>query len=241
MLKNNYFLIGGKNSVTEVIKKKPNTVNLIICTKPLENEVQLILKDQKKNLKILVWEKTKIDKLFEGNFNHQGIACSISKNFINKKYILDNTVKDIVIFEELYDLRNIGSIIRSGLAFNIKNYFFNKKNLGRNFEKIYKTSSGYAASINAHEYNNLSNLLINLKDKGFWIVGLENSSQSKSIYKFQWPEKSAIVIGNEHYGLKKLTRSKCDFLLKIPISNEVESLNVANAFSIVVAKKNAPF
>lgn len=74
----------------------------------------------------------------------------------------------------------------------------------------------------------------------FWFFGLDGDEGSHSIYEINWPKKIAIIIGNENFGLKKLTKSSCDYLVKIPISNEVESLNVSSAFAIAMAIKKRP-
>jgi 23S rRNA (guanosine2251-2'-O)-methyltransferase len=241
MLKNNKSIIGGKNSVLETISKKPDTIKHIICSASRENEIKSFLdKRNLNNLKVLVWNKNKIDKLFNNNLNHQDIACEIKDNVVKKNINLVNTVNEIIIFEELYDLRNVGSIIRTGLAYGVKHYFLNKRNVKGNFDKIYKSSSGYSAHVNIFEYTNISNLIKNLKKQDFWFVALDNSSENISIDRFDWPRKTAIILGNENYGIKKLTKSNCDYFVKIPIANEVESLNVSNAFSILISKKKAP-
>ena len=240
MSKNKTFFIGGKHPVFEIIKSKPNIVNFVICTQNKLNETLKYLKEVKLNKKVHVWDSIKINSLFDNTFNNQGIACNINQiNFKNYKE-LKNEINDVILFEEFYDVRNIGSIIRTGLAFGIKSFFFNKKNTKSGYEKILKTSTGYAAAIDAYEYTNLATQIENLKKKNFWCVALDNSKESSSIYKFDWPKKTAIVLGNEHFGVRKLIKLKCDYLIKIPINKNIESLNVSNALAITLVIKNAP-
>ena len=240
MSKNKTIFIGGKHPVFEIIKSRPDIVNFIICTENKLNETLKYLKEVKSNKKAHVWDSIKINALFDNTFNNQGIACNINQiNFKNYKELKDE-INEVILFEEFYDVRNIGSIIRTGLAFGIKSYFFNKKNTKANYEKILKASAGYAAVIDAYEYTNLATQIENLKKKNFWCIGLDNSRESSSIYKFDWPKNTAIVLGNEHFGIKKLIKSKCDFLIKIPISKNIESLNVSNALAITLAIKKTP-
>ncbi len=76
------------------------------------------------------------------------------------------------------------------------------------------------------------------KKIGFWISGLD-SNANQNIYKFDWPAKNIIIVGNEHSGLKLLTKKNCDYLLNIPIDKSVESFNVSNALAITLAIKKS--
>ena len=238
--KKNEFFIGGRHSVLEIIKNKDKSIVSLICTKNKFQEVCELVKKENKQINIEIWDVKKINSLFQENFNHQGLACKLDQSFFFNVKKHKTLGSDIVVFEELYDLRNLGSILRTGLAFDIKDFYFNKKNIKSNFEKIYKSSSGYASFVNAYQYTNLSTEMKELKKNGYWCVGLDNSPGSSKIQNFQWPKKTAIIIGNEHFGLKNLTKKNCDFLIKIPINKNVESLNVSHAFAITIAlKKNA--
>lgn len=237
---NNTFFIAGKHSVEETLKYNQNSINFIVCSKNKKAEIDIFLKQNKLKIEVFVWPDSKINKLFDSNFKTQGIAANIKKNNLKSLSSLPITENNILIFEELYDYRNIGSIIRTALAFDIKSFFFNKKNHNLNNEYIYQTSSGYINLIDCYEYSNLANFLTLMKKKGFWISGLDSNSQ-ESIYNFAWPRKNLIVIGNEHTGLKHLTKQRCDYLLNIPINPKVESLNVSNALAVTLAvKKKAP-
>ncbi|MGK4455713.1 TrmH family RNA methyltransferase, partial [Klebsiella pneumoniae] len=75
---------------------------------------------------------------------------------------------------------------------------------------------------------NLANCIKTLKQEGYWVVGLDASGNSELGAKV-FSKKTAIILGSEDDGMRKLTKEKCDFLAKIPISNQLNSLNVSNA------------
>lgn len=240
MINKKEIFIGGKHTVFETIKLNSSIINYIVCVEKNYLEISNLLKNFNKSIKIQIWNVKKIDNIFDQKFAHQNYACSINGNvFKNYKDLKQNT-KEIVIFEEMYDFRNVGAMIRSGLAFGIKDFFFNKKNTTEKFDQIFKTSSGYVASVNIYKYSNLSSLIKSLKAFDFWFFGLDGGKDSQSIYEMNWPNKTAIIIGNESFGLKKFTKSNCDYLIRIPISKDVESLNVSSAFAIAMAIKKRP-
>lgn len=72
-----------------------------------------------------------------------------------------------------------------------------------------------------------------LKDKGYWCVGMDGRAD-KTLREADLPKKIVLVMGSEGYGLRRLTAENCDFMVKLPISPKVESLNVSNAAAIAL-------
>jgi len=238
--KNETFFIGGEHSIELTLRHNKKLINYICCTNDKKAKTEGLLSKHESKIKVLVKSEKTIKSLFKDHFKHQNIVANISK----KKNELANLDKckneTVLVFEEIYDIRNIGSIIRTALGFGINDFFFNKKNSKLNNEHIYQASSGYINLANCYYYINLSRLLVDFKNQGFWISGLDSTS-NQNIYDFVWPQKNVLVIGNEHSGLKALTKKNCDYLLKIPITNNIESFNVSNALAITLAlKKKAP-
>ena len=88
---------------------------------------------------------------------------------------------------------------------------------------------------------NLSQTIDLLKKNGYWIYGLSlDHKNKKSIYETDFSTKSVIVMGSEENGLRKLTNDKIDFAINIPISKNIESLNISSALSIALYELNRP-
>lgn len=96
---------------------------------------------------------------------------------------------------------------------------------------ILKSASGAYEMIPIVRATNLASCMKALKNAGYWIVGLDGSGNDELGPKI-FTTKTAIVLGSEETGMRKLTRENCDFLAKIPISSDLESLNVSNAAAI---------
>ena len=97
---------------------------------------------------------------------------------------------------------------------------------------IAKAASGCLELVQIAKVTNIKHTIEALKNKGFWIVGLDSEGQN-SLKEVVDIDKVAVIIGSEGKGMRKLTSESCDFLTKIPISDKVESLNASNAASII--------
>ena len=85
---------------------------------------------------------------------------------------------------------------------------------------------------------NLKRITEMLKLRGFLIYGAEGSSQSESIYDTDFSKKLGLIIGSENRGIQETLKLKCDKIIKIPISDKLESLNAAIATSVIVFEIN---
>jgi 23S rRNA (guanosine2251-2'-O)-methyltransferase len=100
---------------------------------------------------------------------------------------------------------------------------------------VVKISAGTAFTIPLVKIGNVNNTIEKLKEKRFWIYGLDMFGE-KSIYEEEYTEPTVFVIGNEGEGIREKTKEACDILLNIPISEKVESLNAAVSTAITVAE-----
>lgn len=229
-------LVFGKNPVLEVIENGKIQVNKIWLSERLSdyNTKQRVISYAKEN-KILfhVVPEKKLQTLTT-NRNHQGIVLSISPvKYLPINEIIKNT-KLILIAHEINDTHNLGAMIRTFIAGSGKGIILTgRSSVGVNATTI-KTSAGALFQAEFARAVNCVNVLNELKKSDFWIIGTDNSPESESVYKTDFPEKVAIVVGNEHEGLPRLVKENCDFLVKIPISDKIDSLNVSVAFGIVL-------
>ncbi len=101
---------------------------------------------------------------------------------------------------------------------------------------VIKTSSGTAFDAKVVMVKNLNNAIEALKNNGFQVLGADKSQTAISYENYDFSGDVALVMGSEGKGIKKLTKSKCDQLLYIPISSKVESLNVSVAAALFIEK-----
>jgi 23S rRNA (guanosine2251-2'-O)-methyltransferase len=139
----------------------------------------------------------------------------------------------ILILDEIQDVHNVGAILRSAECSGVNGVILTKHNSATITSTVTKTSAGATEHLKICQVNNLSQTIGELKEKGFWIVGssLENA---KSFTEVDYKIPIALIVGNEEKGIRKLTASKCDFLVKIPMSGKIQSLNVSVASGILL-------
>ena len=139
----------------------------------------------------------------------------------------------ILILDEIQDPHNVGAILRSAECSGVNGIIITKHNSATITSTVSKVSAGATEHLKICQVNNLSQTIDELKEKGFWIVGssLENA---KNYTEVDYKIPIVLIVGNEERGIRKLTASKCDFLVKIPMSGKIQSLNVSVATGILL-------
>lgn len=226
---NNYFWIGGKNTVIEVIKNKKRGIKKILLSK--NNSKTL----PKNNIPFKVSNTSEIDKIFDDkDFVHQGIAALVK----NTQTFKDNHIKNIkknenvIILDNIYDPRNIGSIIRSAVAFEIK-YIILEKSVNINSHYLFKSASGATENIEFIKLSNLNNAITLLKKNNFYVY-TSSLQAKKNLEDINFHTNNCIILGSESRGVKKLLLKNSDETFKINQSKNIESLNVSNSAAIIL-------
>ena len=149
-----------------------------------------------------------------------------------KEFIQKKTDLTIACLDEVTDPRNIGSIIRSAVSFNIDGLIVKERQFPEESKLMYKAASGAMEYINIFKVSNLNSTIKYLREKNFWIYGFDSKS-NKDFTKANWEGNLVLLFGSEGYGIKKHTSKYTDFLVKININKKIESLNISNTASIV--------
>jgi len=234
------FLIGGKHAVVEALKNPRRRVLRVFVTDDSKKKINR--ENQKfnllKNVKIFYKTKKELDRLCsKEEISHQDLIAEIEHldEIDIKSYLDKNSEKKNITFvalENVTDPRNIGSIIRSAASFNIDGIIVVKRSFPSESKLLYKSSSGCIELINIFEVSNINTALKFLKTKNFWISGFDADGK-KDFVTHDWNGRNVLLFGSEGFGLNFQTKKNSDFLLRININNQVESLNIANSASIV--------
>ena len=239
-MKKSTFLIAGKHAVTEALKNPNRKVLKVFLT---EDSKKTLNKENSnlnllENIKIFYKTKNELDRLSsKDQVAHQGLIAEIEhlENISLKDYLnLNNEKKNItfVALEDVTDPRNIGSIIRSAASFNIDGLIVKEMHFPSESKLLYKSASGSLEHINIFEVSNINTTLKYLKTKYFWICAFDKNS-SQDFTKHDWNGNNVLLFGSEGEGLNYQTKKNSDFLQKININRNVESLNISNSASIV--------
>ncbi len=239
-MKKTSFLIAGKHSVTEALKNPKRNVLRVFLTEDSKKNLNKENQDKNllKNVKIFYKTKKELDRLCsKEQISHQGLIAEIEHlEEVSLKQFLDEN-KDrknitLVALEEVTDPRNIGSIIRSATSFNIDGIIIKGKSYPSESKLLYKSASGSMEYINIFEVSNINTTLKFLKTKNFWASAFDKDGEN-NFTEHDWNGRNILLFGSEGYGLKYQTTKNSDFLLKININENTESLNISNSAAVV--------
>lgn len=225
----------GINPVTEALLNKENNIEKLELYKGLKEDTVKRIKElaSKRNIKIFYTGK-KID-------NSQGVAIYISNHdyYVEQQDAFENlNTKEksiVLILDEIQDPRNFGAIIRSAEVFNVDLIIIPERNSVRINETVVKTSTGAIEYVKITKVTNLSDTINKLKRIGFWVYGA--AGEATIDYNLEtYPNKIALVLGNEGTGIRKKVREHCDKLIKIPMYGKINSLNVSVATGILLSR-----
>ena len=136
----------------------------------------------------------------------------------------------IIICDEIEDPHNLGAIIRTAEAAGAHGVIIPKRRSASLNHTVFKTSAGAASWLPVARVANLAATVDMLKKNGVWIYGTDGSGESYDSVKLDGP--IGLIIGSEGFGMGRLLKDKCDFLLSLPMAGKVNSLNASVAAGI---------
>jgi len=221
-------IVSGKNSCRLVLEK-----NLKIKKAYLWQEFRdqfFISALEKRNILINFVDKTTLNELV--NKNHQGIILDIA----DYEYAtLNSLIKEnsfIIILDHLNDPHNFGAISRTAEAFGVDGIIIPKDRGVLVNDTVIRTSAGAILNLNVAKVTNLVRTISLLKEKGFWIIGAD--LEGSIFTEIDYSGKIALVIGSEDRGMSRLVKENCDFIAKIPMVGQINSLNASVAAGIMI-------
>ena len=238
-MKKSTFLIVGKHAVLEALKNPNRKIERVFLTEDAQKKINR--ENQNLNLfkKINVFYKSKkeLDNLCgRDETSHQGLVAEVEQleDVTLKEFILENKKKDvnIIALDEVTDARNIGSIIRSAVAFNIDGIIVKERSYPSKSKLLYKSASGGTEYIKVFKVSNINTALRFLKTKEFWVSAFDISAK-KDFTKHNWHGKNILLFGSEGFGIKAKNLENSDFRFKVDMNNNIESLNISNTVSVV--------
>tara|TARA_B100001057_G_scaffold356781_1_gene358780 strand:+ start:89 stop:835 length:747 start_codon:yes stop_codon:yes gene_type:complete len=238
-MKKTTFLIVGKHAVLEALKNPHRKVERIFLTEDAQKKLNR--ENQNLNLfkKINVFFKSKkeLDNLCgRDETAHQGLVAEIEQldEITIKEFIIENKKKNInlIALEEVTDPRNIGSIIRSAVAFNIDGIIVKERSFPGKSKLLYKSASGGIEHLKIFKVANINTTLKFLKTKDFWVSAFDINAK-KDFTKHNWGGKNILLFGSEGFGIKAKTLQNSDFRFKVNMNDNIESLNISNTVSVV--------
>ena len=231
--------IEGRNAVLEYLESGKD-INKILITKGEKhgsiNKIIAIAKERK--IIISELERSKLNQIAQTENNQGVIAIVPPYDYCEVEDILEVAKKRqeeafILILDGIEDPHNLGSIIRTAETAGVHGIIIPKRRACGVNSTVSKVSAGAVQHMKIARVNNINETIKFLKQNDIWICGTDG--QAKTYYfqqDFKMPR--AIVIGSEGYGMSRLVKENCDFLVKIPMKGKITSLNASVSAGIVM-------
>lgn len=231
-------VIFGKNAVLEALIAGDREINKILISKNLHCDAKLNKIKELAVQKGVVFQFVAKEKFQPyAEYNHQGVIAHVSpveytelEDFLEKPH--ENA--SLVILDGVEDPHNLGAIIRTCVCAGVSGIIIpSRRNVLVN-AVVEKTSAGAINHIPIIKVNSLVNAVQKLKNSDWWIIATDASAKD-NYYNIDYCNmNSAIIMGAEHAGVSKSLLKLSDFIVKIPMMNDFNSLNVSNALSAII-------
>jgi len=235
-------LVFGLHAVESLIKNNRQSITELLVLKGRHDKRLSRLMRQAKGLPFRQVTRKELDAVAQSE-SHQGIiaysklTAEESRTRLIKENELPSFIESIagvpliLLLDGVTDPHNFGACLRSADAAGVNLVITPKdKSVGLT-SSVRKVACGAAETMPICQVTNLARTMEMLKDSGIWIAGAAGEAED-SLYNIDYKGPMAIVMGAEGSGLRRLTREKCDYLIKIPMAGEVSSLNVSVATGI---------
>lgn len=237
--KENNDIIAGRNSVLELLESDKDINKIYVQAGEKHGSINKIISiAKKKRIIISEVDKQKINTLAP-NMNHQGVIAVVPPfNYCEVEDILEDAKSKnedpfIVILDGIEDVHNLGSIIRTAETAGVHGIIIPKRRAASVNSTVNKVSAGAVSHMKIARVNNINETISYLKDNGLWICGTDMDTK-KYYYEQDLKGPIGIVIGSEGYGMSRLVKENCDFLVKIPMKGRITSLNASVSAGIVI-------
>lgn len=230
--------VAGRNPVLELLKSGRPVHKIFVAKGAGKGSVvEITAKARERKIPVREVERSYLDTLIKEG-NHQGIIASIpAREYADPDDILDKARRSgedpfILMLDGLEDPHNLGAILRTADAVGVHGIIIAKHRAVGLTATVAKASAGAIEYVPVARVANLVQAVEKLKEQGCWVVGADPEGD------LMWSNKNlkgplVCVIGSEGKGISRILKAKCDFLVKIPMSGRVSSLNASVATAVL--------
>ncbi len=229
--------IFGRNSVKEALNAGRDIEYLMVSSGEKRGSIlQIINLAKKNNVPVKEVDSRKLDAI--SGEKHQGVAAILSAHAYSSVDDILKVAEDkkeapfVVIADGVEDPHNLGAIIRTAECAGVHGVIIPKRNSAGLSSAVAKTSAGALEYVKVARVTNISRLIDDLKNKGFWFYCAD--MDGKPYYDIDFDGAVALVIGGEGKGVSRLVKEKCDFTISLPLKGKITSLNASVAAGILM-------
>jgi 23S rRNA (guanosine2251-2'-O)-methyltransferase len=232
-------LVYGVHAITAVIERAPERLLELWIAGPRDDARMRSLRERAQGAGVHVQTAgTEALAKLVGEVAHQGVVAAVRPLKPWDEHDLSSALGDmsdplLLVLDGVTDPHNLGACLRSADAAGAQAVIIPKDRAAAVDGVVRKVAAGAAEFVPVATVTNLARTLGVLKEAGIWVVGTDGEA-SQTLYAADLRRPLALVLGAEGSGLRRLTRDRCDFLVRIPMAGQVESLNVSVAAGVAL-------
>jgi 23S rRNA (guanosine2251-2'-O)-methyltransferase len=232
----------GIHAVKEALEANRAFDRIVIARGRQDTRIEEIVQlARQRNISVRFEDRSQLDRLADSK-DHQGIVGLVAAR---SAATLDDILAAanagaghgekglVVLLDGVEDPHNLGAIIRTALAAGAHGVVIPERRAAGLTDTVARASAGAIAHLPVAKVTNLARTMEELKEVGYWLVGLDERAD-KTYTQADYTSPMGIVLGGEGQGLHELTRKRCDFLVSLPTTGPVKSLNVSVAAGVVL-------
>ena len=236
----NSAVVSGRNAVKELLASDRDIDKIYVQKGEREGSiVMLVSKASERKIPIIEVDKSKLDSIAQIG-SHQGIvALAAEQNYSSIEEIVEyaksrGEAPFVVICDGVEDPHNLGAIIRSAECSGVHGVIIPKRRAVGLTPTVAKASAGALEHMRVARVTNLAMTLDELKRLGFWIYAADMGGERYC--DVDYSGSVAVVMGSEGFGISRLVKEKCDFIVSIPLYGKVNSMNVSCAAAVILTE-----
>jgi 23S rRNA (guanosine2251-2'-O)-methyltransferase len=232
-------IIAGRKPVMEALRSG-SIIEKVVFLVGVQGNVIRELRDlaEKRRIPVVQANKQEFRELAVDQTTQGVVAIVPTKEFATLERLiaipLEREEKGfLLVLDEIEDPHNLGALVRSAECTGVHGVVLPRHHSAPVSSTVIKASAGATEYVEMAEVTNVVSALEELKEEGYWIVGLDGSGD-RTFTEIDVDTPIALVVGNEGRGLRRLVREHCDFLARIPLYGKIDSLNASVAGAIVM-------
>lgn len=227
-------VVYGVNAVSEVLRE-PQRVNRVYFAKESRARPVAGLIDQTKKLGIPYdfIPQAKLNDLTDTR-EHQGVAAAVSPlEYATLDECLEacTGTARLLVLDQVQNPKNLGMLIRTAAGAGVSGVLIPMRGNALLDETVVRASAGTVFHVPVVTCANVSQTIQRLQNEGFWVYALDGSG-TEDVFGVDWPERTALVVGNETDGIRPGVLKACDVRVRIPLDKGLDSLNVSVAAGV---------
>jgi 23S rRNA (guanosine2251-2'-O)-methyltransferase len=243
-------VLAGRNPVREALERADGRVEKVFLQKGTHGSAIDAIRRAAKaaGVPVQMAPQPKLDRLAP-QAAHQGVVAAVAPvAYADLDAMLSGVAPTLdavreakpvlVVLDEVEDPRNFGAVVRSAVAAGAAGVVVPDRRMAPLSAVAVKASAGTALQIPIARTTNLAEALHALKERGYWVAGLDGGDaphpERATVWDYDWDRPVALVVGNEGRGLRPVVRDACDTLVAVPMRGPAESLNASVAAGVAL-------